>query len=66
MKIVSNELEGKYACPKDHPVTCLNPAPWKITEMKIVYDYDSASGMMWKVLIRGEGVRVGFEQIKVS
>jgi len=35
MKIVSNTLEGKYAEPKDHPVTCANPAPWKIDEMKI-------------------------------
>lgn len=34
MNLVSNVLEGKYAVP-DHPITCSNPAPWKIEEVKI-------------------------------
>ena len=28
-------LENQYCAPKDHSVTCLNPAPWKIEEVKI-------------------------------
>ena len=35
MKITTNCLDGCYAAPKDHPVTCANPAPWKILECKI-------------------------------
>lgn len=50
MKLVSNELDGQYACPTDHPVTCANLAPWKITEMKIeVRRWDRVC-----ILIRGE------------
>ena len=32
--LVENKFEGLYAAP-DHPVTCANPAPWLIEEMKI-------------------------------
>jgi len=42
MKIIHN-LEGKYAMPTHHPVTCANPAPWLITEIKI----EGSNGMVW-------------------
>lgn len=32
---ITHDLEGKYAAPTHHPVTCANPAPWLITEIKI-------------------------------
>lgn len=46
IKIVENKLEGHYAAPRYHPVTCANPMPWLITEMRIEID---------KIWIRGEG-----------
>ena len=46
MKIVSNQFVGKYALP-NHPITCANPAPWLITEMKLECN-------PIKVWIRGE------------
>lgn len=48
MKLVSNSLEGSYAVP-NHPITCANPAPWLIIEMKI----EEANPP--KIFIRGEG-----------
>lgn len=56
MKLISNDLEGKYAVIKGHPITCLNPAPWLITEMKITqeYDYDTDNPRFLKIWIRGE------------
>ena len=35
MKIDVKYLENQYCAPRDHPVTCSNPAPWKIEEVKI-------------------------------
>jgi hypothetical protein len=35
MKIVRNEYENLFAVPQNHPVTCANPSPWKIIEMRI-------------------------------
>lgn len=34
MNMIENDLVGKFAVP-DHPITCLNPAPWEIDEIKI-------------------------------
>ena len=53
IQLVRNYLEGKYASPKTHPVTCANPAPWKIVQMKVEYGYDGLENMI-KVFIRGE------------
>ncbi len=50
LKILRNDFEGCYAAPKEHPITCLNPAPWKIIEMKIEKNWE----MGVKVFIRGE------------
>ena len=53
MKIVANQLEGKYCVP-DHPITCANPAPWLIEELKIENSFDrDTDTMMWKVWVRG-------------
>lgn len=49
IKLVSNQLEGMYAVPMDHPVTCGNPSPWKIAEIRI-----DVRGMEVTVLIRGD------------
>lgn len=51
IKLVSNYLEGKFAAP-NHPITCANPAPWLITEVRIDrrYDFPHKSA---NVLIRG-------------
>ena len=37
MNIDTSALEGKWFAP-DHPVTCANPAPWKIDYIKIRRD----------------------------
>lgn len=51
IKLISNNLDGKYAAPLRHPITCLNQAPWKITEMKI----EQVSGIInFIIWIRGE------------
>jgi hypothetical protein len=50
MDIITNQFEGMYAVPIFHPVTCLNPAPWKITQMKLEKDFELGV----KVWIRGE------------
>lgn len=56
LNIIKNDLDGKYAVPEDHPITCANPAPWKIIEMKIRHDYDlDCNDMVWKIWVRGEG-----------
>lgn len=47
MELVENQLEGKWAVP-DHPVTCANPAPWKIIQCRI-------ESRPLKVWIRGDG-----------
>lgn len=55
IELVCNQLEGKYASPKDHPVTCANPSPWKIIQMRIEQGYDRDAGTsIWKIWIRGE------------
>lgn len=36
MQVHYDELEGLFAVPKNHPITCANPAPWKIEQIKIV------------------------------
>lgn len=51
---IENKLEGKYAVPENHPVTCLNEAPWQITEMRIEQDSDENNKQFVKVWIRGE------------
>lgn len=35
MILVQHPFEGMYAKPLHHPVTCANPAPWRIAEIKI-------------------------------
>ncbi len=35
MKINVKYLENQYCAPRDHPITCANPAPWLIEEVKI-------------------------------
>jgi len=35
VQVVNNDLEGMFATPMLHPITCSNPAPWKIEECKI-------------------------------
>ena len=48
VEMIRNELERMYASPEHHPITCVNPAPWLIQEMKItIYPL--------KVWIRNEG-----------
>lgn len=48
IEIIENRLEGMYAVPDSHPLTCANPAPWKITQLKIeLYPL--------KLWIRGDG-----------
>ena len=55
MKILANGLEGMYAVPLNRPITCLNPAPWKIEEMKIDKEFDEKSSMYnCKIWIRGD------------
>jgi hypothetical protein len=53
MEIVKNELDGMYALPRNHPVTCLNPAPWRIDEVKICKVF-SRMKTIWKIYIRNE------------
>lgn len=56
IQIVNNELEGLAAVPRTHPVTCANPAPWYITEMKIESGHAFNDEPCSKVVyIRGEG-----------
>ena len=53
IKLISTHFEGEYAAPKDPPITCANPAPWKITEVKIGHRFignESSSA----IFIRGE------------
>ena len=47
MNIVSNNFEGLWAVPEDHPRTCANDAPWQIHEMKLEVN-------PMKIWIRGE------------
>jgi hypothetical protein len=47
MNVNVKYLENQYCAPKDHPITCANPAPWKITEVKITCQE--------KVFVRGKG-----------
>jgi hypothetical protein len=47
MIVVGHKLDGKWAAPKHHPITCANPAPWRI----IAADIDHRG----RVMIRGEG-----------
>ena len=35
MKIDVRYLENQYCAPKDHAITCANPAPWMIEEVRI-------------------------------
>ena len=35
MKIDAKYLESQYCAPKYQAITCLNPAPWMIEEVKI-------------------------------
>ena len=51
---IDNTLEGKYAVPMDHPITCANPAPWKIIEMRIEQAWSKDNKQLVKVWIRGE------------
>lgn len=44
---ITNGLEGLWAVPTDHPVTCANDAPWLIHEIKL-----EANPL--KIWIRGE------------
>ncbi len=53
INLVHNWLEGKWAAPIHHPVTCANPAPWQIIEMKIECGADTNYPV--KIWIRGEG-----------
>ena len=48
MLVYTNYLDGKYAVP-DHPITCANPAPWLIIELKIEERgaYIRGEGSMW-------------------
>jgi hypothetical protein len=50
MQFNAQILENKYAVP-NHPLTCSNPAPWKIVEVKI----DQAFSSDYNIYIRGEG-----------
>ena len=40
MRILRNEMIGKYAAPTDHPPTCANNPPWLIYEMRIEVNPD--------------------------
>jgi len=55
MKIIENGFIGMYAKPINHPVTCANPAPWLITEMKLEPNSWNRDGYFHKIWIRGEG-----------
>ena len=46
------DLRGLWAAPLDHPVTCANPMPWKIIDVKF-----ALMGLCepLKVWVRGEG-----------
>ena len=46
MKVDTKELDDWWCAPKNHPITCLNPAPWRIHEARI-----ESCG---KVFVRGE------------
>ena len=37
LKIVHDLQYNQYAMPESHPVTCANPAPWRIEEVKIEF-----------------------------
>lgn len=50
IRFVKNSLEGLFAAPKNHPVTCANPKLWPIEEMKI--DSNSMNGEDRKIYIR--------------
>lgn len=50
MEILKNDLVGQYACPTNHPITCANPAPWLIIQMRI----ELRSCDRVALLIRGE------------
>ena len=56
LKILENQLEGMWAAP-NHPITCANPAPWKIIEVKIranqFASYNNKESV--DIYIRGEG-----------
>lgn len=53
--LIENDLEGMFAVPLEHPITCLNPAPWKITEMRIKREYDTyTKDIILKIRIRGK------------
>ncbi len=49
IRIVQNQFEGLYASPMYHPVTCANPSPWQITEMKFMIE--DGESQIW---VRGE------------
>ena len=59
--IKQNWLEGKWATALDHPITCMNEAPWRITEMEITHEFGWSDGLepkqifILKLWIRGEG-----------
>lgn len=56
MKIVKNDMIGKWAVPKNHPYTVLNNAPWPIQYLSIKQSYSSEThNCEWKMYIRGEG-----------
>lgn len=42
------ELLALHAVPENHPITCANPAPWRIIDIKTELN-------PFKVFIRGDG-----------
>ncbi len=56
INIIKNGFEGLYASPINHPVTCANPAPWLITEIKLEANAWVMHELktMHKIWIRGE------------
>jgi hypothetical protein len=46
--MIRHDIYGQYAIPKHHPITCANPAPWEIHEVKLISSFDEGI----KVMIR--------------
>lgn len=61
--IFINRLEGLYASPTHHPVTCANPKPWLIEEVRIEINpikvWIRNSESMW---FRADQCRIGSKE----
>lgn len=47
---INHGIDGHYAIPKHHPITCDNPAPWEIYQVQLEITFDRGI----KVSIRGK------------